>query len=173
MDKLKLTDTLKSKSMTLTVGEIESIMDEELNKSPDEMDTELIELCADLLDKAYFKPETANLTDNTSLSDNKKSKNKKLKLGRFLLIAALITVCISVAVPVGAKCIYSNASNDIVEYDGEKYILSSEKRKTAAKHYSHNRQKHYFAERPTDVQFGIYARQTAHFKRNGYHRFRR
>lgn len=54
MDRLTLLETLKSKSMTLSLEDIQGIMDEELNKNPEEMDAELIDLCADVLDNAYF-----------------------------------------------------------------------------------------------------------------------
>ena len=47
MDRLTLLETLKSKSMTLSLEDIQGIMDEELNKNPEEMDAELIDLCAD------------------------------------------------------------------------------------------------------------------------------
>lgn len=52
MDRLTLLEILKSKSMTLSLEDIQGIMDEELNKNPEEMDAELIDLCADVLDNA-------------------------------------------------------------------------------------------------------------------------
>ena len=44
MDRLTLLETLKSKSMTLSLEDIQGIMDEELNKNPEEMDLSLIHI---------------------------------------------------------------------------------------------------------------------------------
>lgn len=69
MDRLTLLEILKSKSMTLSLEDIQGIMDEELNKNPEEMDAELIDLCADVLDNAYF-----------GTQDEEKITAKKIKI---------------------------------------------------------------------------------------------
>ena len=53
----ELLAVLKSDSFTLTLEEIEGLMDKELSKGPNEMDTELIDLCAATLEKAYSEIE--------------------------------------------------------------------------------------------------------------------
>lgn len=55
MEKDILLKMLRSDPSSFTLIEIEDMMDEELNKEPGEMDSELIDLCADILEKAYFK----------------------------------------------------------------------------------------------------------------------
>lgn len=50
-----LLETLKSDSMSFTLAEIEEMMDDELSKEPGEMDTKLIDICADIINKAYAK----------------------------------------------------------------------------------------------------------------------
>lgn len=55
MDKKTLLEILKTEPFSFTLREIEEIMDEELGKSPDDMDTELIDLCADILEREQAK----------------------------------------------------------------------------------------------------------------------
>ena len=50
-----LLETLKSDSMSFTLAEIEEMMDDELSKEPGEMDTKLIDIWADIINKAYAK----------------------------------------------------------------------------------------------------------------------
>lgn len=47
-----LLEILNQKYEVMTLAEIEDMMDEELEKDPDEMDTGLIEICLDALTKA-------------------------------------------------------------------------------------------------------------------------
>lgn len=57
MEKDILLEILKCAPISFTLKEIEDMMDEELGKSPSEMDAELIDICADILEKAYFESE--------------------------------------------------------------------------------------------------------------------
>ena len=86
MDRLTLLETLKSKSMTLSFEDIQGIMDEELNKNPEEMDAELIDLCADVLDNAYFgtQDEVITLENNSEENqDNAKHMQKGLNSAKY------------------------------------------------------------------------------------------
>ncbi len=117
MDKSTLLDTLKSKSMTLSLEEIQEIMDEELNKNPEEMDAELIDLCADVLDKAYFGTEESTaLQEETQNNEKTKTRTKRIKLGKIFLVAAVIVILFSIALPVSAKYVQSDASDKIVQF---------------------------------------------------------
>lgn len=53
MGKITLFDILNTKPFKFTLREIEEMMDEELSKDPDEMDTEFIEICADVINRAH------------------------------------------------------------------------------------------------------------------------
>lgn len=57
MDKEILLQILKCDPISFKLNEIEEMLDEELNKEPEEMDAELIDFLADILEKAYFKTE--------------------------------------------------------------------------------------------------------------------
>lgn len=48
----KLIAALRSKSLKMTLGDLQRLLDEELSKGMDEMDTDLVELCADAIEKA-------------------------------------------------------------------------------------------------------------------------
>lgn len=48
-------ENLKTKSIPFTPKEVQEIMDEELEKDQSEMDTELVNLCADILVKLIAK----------------------------------------------------------------------------------------------------------------------
>ena len=61
MNKEILYEILNSKSETLSSAEIESILNEELDKSPQEMDTDLVDLCLEAL----------NLVDEKKLNNRK------------------------------------------------------------------------------------------------------
>ncbi len=112
MEKDTLMKILKEHSMTFSKNEIHRIINEEIEKSPDEMDTELIELCLDALEKA---------DEENKRADKQKTKDKKLNLRRLLLIAAVISAILAVAIPTGAKFISVNASQEFVTYDNDHF----------------------------------------------------
>jgi len=64
-----LKEILKVKFLSFTKEEIENIMDEELEKSPEEMDTELIEMCLDILTGEPKEKAGEVLTDSPAVSD--------------------------------------------------------------------------------------------------------
>ena len=94
MDRLTLLETLKSKSMTLSFEDIQGIMDEELNKNPEEMDAELIDLCADVLDNAYFGTQDEVITlENKTIQKyipilHYSIKTNEYKESKFIFITA-------------------------------------------------------------------------------------
>lgn len=112
MEKDTLMKILKEHSMTFSKEEIHRLINEEIKKSPDEMDTELIELCLDALEKA---------DEENQRADKQGTKNKKLKFRRLLLIAAVISSILAVAIPTGAKFISVNASQEFVTYDNDHF----------------------------------------------------
>ncbi|MCH5190491.1 MAG: hypothetical protein J1F37_08015 [Oscillospiraceae bacterium] len=54
-ENITLKDILETEPFTFTLSEIEQIMDDELGSPIDIMDTDLIDLCADILAKEYLK----------------------------------------------------------------------------------------------------------------------
>lgn len=116
MDKLTLLDTLKSKSMTLSLEEIQEIMDEELNKDAEEMDIELIDLCADVLDKAYFGTENTALQEEIHNNEKTPARTKRIKFSKVLLIAAVFIILFSIALPVSARYLHNEASDKVAQF---------------------------------------------------------
>lgn len=119
IDILKLKEILEEKEMKFTIADINALMDSELEKSPEEMNTALVDLCADALNKAAEIHE-------------KESKNvpakRKVKVGKILLVAAVVALLCAVAIPVGARFMPSEASDAIIDfcYDHFKIDLRGE-----------------------------------------------
>lgn len=113
---------LKTNSMTFTVREIQEMMDEELNKSPEEMDTELVDLCADVLNNVYFG---TNIEKNTEINDNIKNDkmtSRKIKFSKVLLIAAVFIIT-SIAIPVSARYVQNESSDKIVQFFSDHFKI--------------------------------------------------
>lgn len=91
MNKKILKEILKTESVSFSYEEIQQILDEELEKSADEMDTQLIDLCIDVLSKQEVPEKEVTKT-------HRKISSKKL-----LLIAALICILAILAIPVSAE----------------------------------------------------------------------
>lgn len=117
MDNSNLLNVLKSDSMTFTVAEVRRIMDEELGKSPEEMDTELIDICAQILDKEYSKHNAYAAGDSAP----KKKTSKVIKLKKVLIAAAVVAAVCAIAIPVGAKYVSNDASDKIVQFFGDHF----------------------------------------------------
>lgn len=100
MNKEILYEILNSKSETLSSAEIESILNEELDKSPQEMDTDLVDLCLEAL----------NSVDEKKLNNRK----KKYRLSKILIAAALFALIIGISIPVCAKYLNVNVPQGIV-----------------------------------------------------------
>lgn len=117
-----LLEALKSDSMSFTLAEIEEMMDEELNKDPNEMDTDLIDICANIINKAYSqtKEEDSDILPDQDQKDTtttpKNNKIKAIKFGKILLVAAIVAIICAVAVPVCAKYVHTEASDNIVRF---------------------------------------------------------
>lgn len=95
---------INSKSERLSQSEIEAIMDEELEKSPDEMDTDLIERCLDALtEKNSFQP---------------KVKLRRSIFARIAVAAVVFSIIVLFSFPAGAKFFHANVPNGLVEFYG-------------------------------------------------------
>lgn len=108
-DEKLLFEVLKSKSEQLTYKEIEAILDEELDKAPNEMDTELVRLCLDAL-----------TSENV---ENKSSKRIKMPILKVVAIVAVIVVVFAVSITAGAKFFHINAPEGVVKVNGDHFSV--------------------------------------------------
>lgn len=107
MNKKVLLEILKSKPMTFTAEEIYEIMNEELNKDPSEMDTDLVDLCADILDGGNDDAESAK-----EVMTGKKVK----KIRKVFLAAAIILLSAAIAVPAFGRHTAEGSYEGIIKY---------------------------------------------------------
>ncbi len=124
MNKKILKEILKTESVSFSYEEIQQILDEELEKSADEMDTQLIDLCIDVLSREKA-PE-----------QKEEKKYKKISPKKLLLIAAVICILAILAIPVSAELPAIESQGGIIKVlenyisvnltGGEKYNLSKE-----------------------------------------------
>ena len=78
-----------------------------------------------------------NQIDKQDFADRKKVNNLKvIKIKKIILIAALIAISFSVAITIGAKYFNIDASDKIVNYDGDWFNLDLKEGKTDAKKHS-------------------------------------
>ena len=124
MNKEILKKILKTESVSFSYEEIQQMLDEELEKSPDEMDTQLIDLCVDVL----------SMQDTPEKQETK--KHKKISAKKVLLIAAVISIVAALAIPVAAEIPAIESQGGIIKVlenyirvnltGGSKYNLSIE-----------------------------------------------
>ena len=116
--------------MELTLEEIEAMMDAETEKPMDEMDTELIDLCAAVLAKAYnpeFKEYELPEMYRPWEDKNTKPAKKKVPLRRILLVAAVLALVLAVALPVGAMLFESEVSDSIIGFYSDFFRINLNK----------------------------------------------
>lgn len=144
IDKDLLSKILNEKGMMLTVKEIEDMMDAEVAKPEEEMDTELIDLCASVLAEIYHPeikdeveiPMFCPWEEETKPQEQKSTQQKKKRSIPFktvLLVAAIAILVFVVALPAGAKLFNNKASDGIIEFyeDFFKINLSKDEPTTA------------------------------------------
>lgn len=140
MTKETLIKILSEKSMPFSEKEIHEMLDAELEKDPAEMDTDFVDLCLDVLDgkygEGYYVEDNDNDDNNSGSADkdtdtdngaeDKKDKpnKKKIKFGKALLIAAVVTVTLACSITAGAKLVQMNASDDTVTYNGDHFSIN-------------------------------------------------
>lgn len=120
MNKNIIKNILKLGPKIFTSKEIRRMMDDELSKSPEEMDTELVDICVSILSE-----------------EQKKITGKKgVSLKRAILVAAAVLLLISIAVPVSAKYMNNDVSDKIVEFYSDYFKVNLRNGKTDAENYS-------------------------------------
>lgn len=101
MNKNNIISVLKEKPMEFTLSEIQEIMEYELSKEPEKMNTELIDLCADTIENG--------------LNQQNGKHSKKIQLNKFILCAAIVIIIVSIAIPVTAN--YFSGSSILQEVE--------------------------------------------------------
>lgn len=115
MNDSTLKEVLKVNFLSFSKEEIENIMEEELEKAPGEMDTELIDMCLDILMGEPNEKADEDLAASPAVSD-KKAKRINFKKG--ILVAAIITLLLSIAIPVSANVFNIDVPENILKlYD--------------------------------------------------------
>lgn len=130
---------LAEEEINFTYAELEEIMDAELEKTPEDMDVELVEICAEILANELV-PLTGEQPspEKTMIFPEEKSVhstlNRKLKVGKILLIAAVVGLLCAVAIPAGARFMPSEAADKIIDfcYDHFKINLRGDEPKVAS-----------------------------------------
>lgn len=118
MDREEIIQFLKSEPMKFTHAEIEQMMDEEIEKDPAEMDTDFIDLCADVLCKALDEYKEKELNKNTN------SKRIKIKATKIAVIVAVIALILGMAVTASAKYVYNDTSDKIVQFYEDHFSIN-------------------------------------------------
>ena len=102
MNKEILYEILNSESERLSTAEIENILNEELDKSPEEMDTDLVDLCLDALDTA---------------GEEKLNKRKhRIRISRVLIAAVIFVLMIGLSIPACARFFSIDVPDGIVKF---------------------------------------------------------
>ena len=101
-------------------------MEEELEKAPEEMDTELIDMCLDILMGEPNEKADEDLAASPAVSD-KKAKRINFKKG--FLVAAIITLLLSIAIPVSANVFNIDVPENILKIYEKCFDLDFERGK--------------------------------------------
>lgn len=120
MNDSTLKEVLKVNFLSFSKEEIENIMEEELEKAPEEMDTELIDMCLDILMGEPNEKADEDLAASPAVSD-KKAKRINFKKG--ILVAAIITLLLSIAIPVSANVFNIDVPENILKIYGKFFEL--------------------------------------------------
>lgn len=114
MDKNVLKKILKTKQVKFSMAEVEQLMDAELEKDPEEIDTELVDLCLQIL--------TSDSKDNHS--EKTLPKLKKFRYAKILIAAALAAVLLVLSLSATAdKYDIDVSGNTIVQKFGKYFRI--------------------------------------------------
>lgn len=108
MDRDKLLEMINAEPISFTIEEIENIMDEELEKAPEEMDGELVQICLNVLTEAHSEAEKVEV-------EPEKKKIYYRKPFRALIAAAVIILFIASALTVSAQVFNFNIPKEIAK----------------------------------------------------------
>ena len=124
-------EKLQQEMCSFSAQEVWEMMNDELNKPPEEIDADLVAEYAVLLESA--EAGKTRLIPTPSAADGKKKRLKKKKL---FLFAAAAAILLAVAIPVSARFVRNNASEKLVQYDGERFSYNLVQGAAAADRHS-------------------------------------
>lgn len=124
-------DLLNVEPFKFTLREIEEMMDEELSKDPDEIDTEFISICADVINRAHAE-------EDKRIEQEEKLKAKKIKARRVLLIAAILVLVLSLSLSASAKFFNIDASEKVVRFINNHFDVNLGNANGEADNYTDN-----------------------------------
>lgn len=115
---------LAEEEISFTYAELEEIMDAELEKAPEDMDVELVEICAEILANELVPltgeqpspKKTMIFPEEISAQSVLPSSKRKVKVGKILLIAAVVGLLCAVAIPAGARFMPSETADKIIDF---------------------------------------------------------
>ena len=136
---------LNEKEMKFTYEEIEALMDSEVEKSEEEMDTELVAMCSDILAKKYC-PEILEEKDipiyrpwehMEGAEPAAQPKKRVLRFKYVALVAAVLAVlAVVVALPAGAMLFDNPTSDKIIEFYEDSFKINLNKKEETTQYDS-------------------------------------
>ncbi len=127
---------LNEKEMKFTYEEIEALMDSEVEKPEEEMDTELVDMCAEILVKKYC-PEVLEEKEipmyrpwehMEKTAPAAQPKKHVIRFKYVTLVAAILAVLVVVvALPAGAKIFTDGTSNKIIQFFEDHFSINISK----------------------------------------------
>lgn len=112
MNKDILKKVLNTSQVELYFDEIRELLDDELSKEPEEMDTELVGLCIDVLSRE--KEEKSTPVSLNDISSEKNCRIRKLSVKRILIAAAVICGILCVGITVSSNVFIDELPEEMV-----------------------------------------------------------
>lgn len=113
MNKDILYEILSSKSEKLSVRDIEGLLNEELEKDQNEMDTDLVDLCINALDEISQK--------------QKSVKKKRIRFSKLLVAAIILVLLVIISIPAGAKYLNMDVPQGVISFYDEYFSINLNK----------------------------------------------
>lgn len=121
MNKEILKNVLRTSSVEFSYAEIEKMLNDELEKSTEEMDTELVELCIDVL--SNYVNEGNKIFDEEALPKKAKTYKKPI-VKKIFLVAAIVSVILTLSITVSANIFDIDLPAEMVKIFGDRIILN-------------------------------------------------
>lgn len=121
MNKEILKNVLRTSSVEFSYAEIEKMLNDELEKSTEEMDTELVELCIDVL--SNYVNEGNKIFDEEALPKKAKTRKKPI-VKKIFLVAAIVSVILTLSITVSANIFDIDLPAEMVKIFGDRIVLN-------------------------------------------------
>ncbi len=121
MNKEILKNVLRTSSVEFSYAEIEKMLNDELEKSTEEMDTELVELCIDVLSNYVNE---GNKTLDEEVLPKKAKTGKKPIAKKIFLIAAIVSVILTLSITVSANIFDIDLPAEMVKIFVDRIVLN-------------------------------------------------